>query len=406
MKFRFSHAFLPIAIVALASATAVLAQLATGFENASETRQAMERALKEQRAAVVRAKRLEAAAAKAGEAAEKTAQQAAALAARIQESEAGIAAAEARLRLVRHQYSQLSARLAKKRQPVVRLTAALQRFSRRPLALSVMRPGSVKEIVYLSAMLSSTVPEVRRRTAALRSELERGRALRQEAERVLVALKGQEAQLKQRSEQLAALETRQRLESRRASGNADREAERALALAEEAQDLNALVARIDEAGELRQQLARLPGPLIRPPRPADSEVIADTQTPARSRMRSPAGYQLPVSGSTVSGFGERSPAGLSSLGLTLAPRGGALVVAPAGGRVAFAGPYRGYGRIVIIEHEGGWTSLVTGMARVDVAVGQQLVGGAPLGIAAQRRPAITLELRHDGQPVNPLEFLG
>jgi murein hydrolase activator len=71
--------------------------------------------------------------------------------------------------------------------------------------------------------------------------------------------------------------------------------------------------------------------------------------------------------------------------------------------VGFAGPYRGYGRIVIIEHAGGWTSLVTGLARSDVAVGDELVGGAPIGVAGPGRPAVTLELRSGGEPVNPLE---
>ena len=61
---------------------------------------------------------------------------------------------------------------------------------------------------------------------------------------------------------------------------------------------------------------------------------------------------------------------------------------------------------MIIEHSDGWTSLVTGLARSDVAVGAQLVAGAPLGIAAQARPEITLELRRDGEPVNPLRFVG
>ena len=91
--------------------------------------------------------------------------------------------------------------------------------------------------------------------------------------------------------------------------------------------------------------------------------------------------------------------------ITLAPRASAQIIAPAGGRVAFAGPYRGYGRIVIIEHGGGWTSLVTGLGRVDVQVGQQLVSGSPLGIAAARNPAVTLELRRAGEPVNPLEVM-
>ena len=60
---------------------------------------------------------------------------------------------------------------------------------------------------------------------------------------------------------------------------------------------------------------------------------------------------------------------------------------------------------MIIEHDGGWTSLVTGLARVDVHVGDRLIGGAPLGIAAPVRPAISLELRRDNDPVNPLQYL-
>jgi septal ring factor EnvC (AmiA/AmiB activator) len=102
------------------------------------------------------------------------------------------------------------------------------------------------------------------------------------------------------------------------------------------------------------------------------------------------------------GFGERADSGLRSIGLTLIPRRGAQIVAPAAGRVAFAGPYRGYGRIVIIEHEGGWTSLVTGMGRVDVAVGDELAANGPLGRAPRDSPEIGLELRRDGTPVNPL----
>ena len=80
-------------------------------------------------------------------------------------------------------------------------------------------------------------------------------------------------------------------------------------------------------------------------------------------------------------------------------------VAPAPGRVVFAWPYRGYGSIVIIEHSGGWTSLITGLAQLDARVGDQLVLGSPLGITGAGRPVITLELRRNGEPVNPLEYI-
>lgn len=92
--------------------------------------------------------------------------------------------------------------------------------------------------------------------------------------------------------------------------------------------------------------------------------------------------------------------------MTIVPRGGAQVIAPAAGRVAFAGPYRGFGRIVILEHGGGWTSLVTGLARSDVDVGEELVAGAPLGVAGVEDPEVTLELRRGQRAVNPLDYVG
>ncbi len=107
----------------------------------------------------------------------------------------------------------------------------------------------------------------------------------------------------------------------------------------------------------------------------------------------------------MTGFGEATQAGRSSRGIVLAARGGAQVVAPADGRVAFAGPYRGFGRIVIIEHNGGWTSLVTGLARLDVEVGEKLVAGSSLGVVEPADGMVRLELRQGGQPVNPLRYM-
>ena len=376
-------------------------------ESPATTRAALHAALAESRAAEARSAELERAAANARDAAERTAREAAALAARIQQAEAAIAVAEARLALATRERAILREELGREQQPVVHLTAALQQFSRRPLALSVLRPGSVKDAVYLRAMLDSAVPQVQARTARLRARLARSRELREEALAAARELRAEQTRLSQRRTELAALETKQRLASRAASGTADREAERALALAEEARDLDALLGELARAGGLRARLAALPGPVPRPARPEDAR-LASLETlalPEPSTNLPPVPYLLPVTGRTVLGFGAPRGSG-ESRGLTLAPRPGAQVVAPAAGRVAFAGPYRGYGRIVIIEHAGGWTSLVTGLARTDVAVSEQLVAGAPLGIAAQARPEITLELRRDGEPVNPLRFVG
>lgn len=387
-------------------ATTALGQRAASYGGPDETRAALRLAEAQSRAAASRAEMLERQARAATEAAERTRRDAAALAARIQQAETGIAAAEARIALATRERAALDERLAERRGPLLRLTAALQKLARRPLVLSALRPGSLRETVYLRAMLETTIPEVRQRTAALRGAIERRSALEAEERRALAALRQTEEVLGERRRELAAVETRQRLASRRAVGEAAREADRALALAEEARDLDGLVDSLNAAGSLREELAALPGPVLRPSRPERSEVVVDASpSPTRSAV-AVRRFQLPVLGGAVVGFGEVGEGGSRSTGLTLAPSEGALVVAPSSGRVAFAGPYRGYDRIVIIEHEGGWTSLVTGLARADVTVGEELVAGAPIGIAGRGRPLVTFELRRGGEPVNPVEFVG
>lgn len=369
-----------------------------------EAETALARATREGRLAEGRAARLTAEAEAATEAAQKTASEAAALAARIQQAEAGIEVARARLTIARDQRARLTARLAAKQEPTARLAAALQTAARRPLALAALQPGSLEDVVHVRAVMASAVPQIRERTAALRAELDRGRALEADAARALAQLREGESALQERRSALAALEQRQRLASRQARGAALREAERALALAEEARDLDGLVGKLGEVAVLRQELAALPGPVLRP---ADlAAALPPEPGPAASASApSPGTFQLPVQGRTLLGFGAKRDSGLASTGLTLAPAEGAQVVAPARGRVAFAGAYRGFGRIVIVEHAGGWTSLVTGLARVDVAVGDSVIGGSPLGRASGGTEPVTIELRRDGTPVNPLQFM-
>jgi septal ring factor EnvC (AmiA/AmiB activator) len=380
------------------------AQLGAGQDEIGRARAQLHDAVTASRAAKSRTAWFERNAATARDAAERTAREAAALASHVQQAEANIATADARLLLASREQAALREALGREQGPLVRLTGALQQVSRRPLALSVLRPGSVGDLVHLRAVLDSTMPQIEARTAGLRARLARSRQLREEAVAAVAARRAEQTRLADRRKQLAALAARQRLAARQASGSADREAERALALAEQARDLNALLAELGRAGGLRERLAALPGPILRPPRPEEAGLaVPAPRAPDPAATAPPAPYLLPVTGRTVAGFGAQGRQ--SSSGLTLAPRPGAQVVAPAAGRVAFAGPYRGYGRIVIVEHRGGWTSLVTGLARSDVAVGEELVAGAPLGVAAASGPQVTVELRRDGVPVNPLRFV-
>ncbi|WP_246027366.1 murein hydrolase activator EnvC family protein [Novosphingobium umbonatum] len=348
-----------------------------------------------------RAEQLEASASNATAAVNKTATEAAAIAARIQQAEGDVAASEAKIRLIEQQRAVLRAQLAQKQRPLVELTAALQRLSRRPPVVSLLRPGTLRDTVHMRALLETMLPQVQRRTAALRVEIARARQLQAQAQAADVALRAEVATLASRRKALGVLEAGQRLAARQANGSAQREAELALALAEKARDLGALVGDLEVAAALRDRLARLSGPVLRPERPGETPLPIETESAAAQVLPD---FMLPVAGRLVSGFGDSAAAG-GGRGIILQVRGQAQVVAPAAGRVAFADSYAGYGRIVIIDHPAGWTSLVTGLGSLSVRVGDALVAGSPLGMAPAGRPQIMLELRHDGAPVNPLDPL-
>lgn len=372
----------------------------------AETRRRLDEARRQGEAARLRAEALEREAAAAGAAAQTSAAEAAAAAARIQQAESEVEARRATIALIDRQRADLRDRIAQRQQPLVRLTAALQRLSQRPLLFSLFRPGSVRDTMHLSAVMATMLPEVERRTGGLRAELAQARRLHDAAEAGIAALRAEQADLTRRREALAVLETRQRIASRQSAGVADREAERALALAEQARDLGALADDLGRAGRLRDHLALLPGPIMRPARPGDqgapeAAVLPATSTPGRA----PA-FLLPAQGQLVAGFGEESSGSVRSRGVTIAAAGGAQIVAPAAGRVAFAGQYRGFGQIAIVDHGGGWTSLVTGLGQLGVRVGDQLVAGSPLGTAGPGQPLVTFEVRREGNPVNPLDVLG
>ena len=378
------------------------------YASRGEAGAALNQATRDLADAQARTAKLDHDAAAATQAADKTARETAAIAARIQQAEAEIALAHARIAVIEHDRADLRASIAQREQPLVRLTAALQMMARRPLAFSLVRADSLRETVWLRATLETMLPEVAQRTAALRAQIAHGRQLQDQARQVAAGLQASQRDLGARQKDLAATESRQRIASRAATGDAGREADRALALAEQTRDLGSLVTQLERDDTLGRRLAALPGPLPRPDNIADAGA-----RPGHMLMVEPANGGpplahfsgiLPVAGRLLSGFGETSGAG-DAHGVTLAPAGGAQTVAPAAGRIAFAGPYNGYARIVIIAHDDGWSSLITGLGRIDVAVGETVVQGAPLGVAEPGHPRVMIELRKDGTPVNPMEYL-
>ncbi len=377
-------------------AAAVLCSAAAA-QSIEDQRAALANAKTQAAEALARAARLEARAATERGQAEKVRAEAAAVAARIQAAEADIDAGEARIRLIEQLRSQQLARLATQQEPAVRLVAALQSLARRPPGLALVQPGSVRDLVRVRAVLGGVVPVLQQRTAGLRAELENARRLRADADQAQAALKAGQARLADQRLQLARVAAVHRVTAERVAGTAMVEQDRAIALGEQARDIVDLMDRIGASAGVRARLETLPGPVLRPNQPtAPRAVPADLSSIAARNLA----WRLPVTGSVVTGLGEVSDSGVRARGLTIATRPGALVIAPAAGRVAFAAPYRGFGKIVIIDHGGGWTTLLTSLAALDVTIGQTVLQGSPVGRAGLGLPTITVELRRGERPID------
>jgi septal ring factor EnvC (AmiA/AmiB activator) len=355
--------------------------------------------------AMARSTRLEAQAAAANSEADRLKIRSAALAARIQSAEADISAGEARVALVSRRLAAQRARLAQQQQPLLELAASLQQLSRQPPLSVLAQPGSLTDMVHARAVIDAAMPVIERRTAGARQELTLLQATRRQQAVALRALSASKGQLAERRNTLTRLENEGRMRSRELMSSAQLEADRALGLGEKARDIVELMDALEADGAVRAELAQLAGPLPRPRNPANTISSAAPPAPAEAELTAGA-YRLPVVGRIVAGLGEVNDSGVRSRGVTIAARPGGQVVAPAPGRVSFAEDYRGYGKIVIIDHGGGWVSLLTGMIGLSVAVGDTLDAGAPIGRAGSDDSRITVELRRGGRPVDIVAMIG
>ncbi|MEY4502168.1 MAG: hypothetical protein RIS52_2058 [Pseudomonadota bacterium] len=394
---RWAHLiFVAVAFVGVGTAT-------VSAQSVDEERRALESAKAQSTAAEARAAKLEDQAYAASNEADRARSEMAAIAARIQASEADITAGEQRIKMIEDLRDKQRAVLAAKQKPIARLLAALQMMARRPLMLSFVQPGSTSDLVHTRAVLSTVIPEIRRKTEGLRAEIAKAQLLKGQILKANTLLEKSKVRLAEQRKLLATEAARFRTQSQRFAAGAIEEQDRAMALGEKARDIVDLIDQLGANAVVRDALASLPGPVLRPARPDREDSLPEDAIPGRAQFTH---YRIPVAGTLVSGLGEVSGGGVRERGLTIQTRAGALVVAPAAGRVAYAATYRGYGHIIIIDHGGGWTTLITNLSVVDVRVGDQLSDGSPLGRAGTDHPTIKVELRQGNTPVDITPLLG
>ena len=356
---------------------------------------AQQSALKEAReaasAARARAEALQADADAATASADRYAAEAAVLRAQIDAAEADVRAAKARIALIAQQQTRRRSELAVKRAPMMRLIAALQSMARRPQILALTQPRHVRDMVHLRMVMGGVQPVIARRTQALRNEIDRARAFAAQEKLALTALTDSQSALTDRRKELAVLEAADRAEASRIDNDANLERERALGLGEKARDIVESLGTREDNAAVVDVLAALPGP--NPRRDAPQSVAPRSV------------YRLPVAGTVVMGLGDESDVGYRARGLTLSAGAGDDVVAPAAGTVIYAGAYRSFGDIVIIDHGLGWTSLLTGLDGLTVEKGEAVPLGAEIGSASEAGQ-VGVELRRNGRPVDILALIG
>ena len=350
----------------------------------------------------LRRARAEAAAADAqakrhGEAADAARDEASRLRARQAAAAEAIAGAEARISAAEVEAAIVSARLAAKRAelrqrqaPASSLLAGLALMGQRPPLLAIADSGGIDELVRVRLLLDSTLPEIRRRTASLSTELQQGRKLQADVLAARDRLRVSRDELTRRKQEFAALETRVLALAQQSGNAALSSGDVALARSEEVERLERQAGRSASGARIAADVAALG---LAPPRP----FAAEGPRPPMSLA-----YRLPSSARVVEGLGSVDQSGVRSRGLVLGTARGSVVVVPASGTIRFSGPFRQHDAIVVIDHGGGWMSLILDVAS-PLERGARVEAGTPLGRALG---PIGVELSHNGEPVSPAIIAG
>jgi septal ring factor EnvC (AmiA/AmiB activator) len=376
-----------LAVLVAAIAPAALAASAPLATERATIDAQLRQARSEAAAASAEEQRLEQAAAKArDEATRLHARQLAAMQG-ISAAEAAITASDAQLRLANAQLAAQRLQLARQQVPVSAMLGALVMASRRPPLLLLADSGSTDELVKLRVLLRSTAPVIRERTAALKAQLNRQSELERSATAARDDLHAKRQQLVQRRAAFAELEQQALALAKARGSEAIGVGDVALARQEQVATAEATASSTAQSMKIARELAEL-GPV-----PLKGSISAE---------RVPFRYVLPADAPVIDGLGSVSTNGVRSRGVLLATRRGAPITAPASGTILFAGPFRDYDGVIIIDHRGGWKSVL-------VNAGTALARGATVGVGDHLGTAlgpVEIQLQHDGKAVSPALIAG
>jgi septal ring factor EnvC (AmiA/AmiB activator) len=330
-------------------------------------------------------------------------------AARVRDTEARAGSAEARLKTLDDNERAIRQTLEGRRAMIAELLAALQRIGRRPPPALMVRPEDALESVRTAIMLGAVVPEMRIEAETLAADLAELVRVRRDIDQERVALARDLASLADERQRMTALVEERQKRQTEAEKALDAERQRATTLARQADNLKDLIAKLeqDASGRAAPPDSKEGGRNFAPLRDAPRLAPAVAFASAKGLL------PQPVNGVRLKDFGAADGFGGYEKGLSIATRTAAQVTAPCDGWVVYAGPFRSYGQLLILNGGGGYHVLLAGMERISVDLGQFVLTGEPVAVmgggaqtaaavaTGSSQPILYVEFRKDGTPVDP-----
>lgn len=325
---------------------------------------------------------------------------------------------EGRITLLDRSAADLKKSLAERRGVLGDVLAALLRMGRTPPPALIMRPDDALDAVRSAILLGALLPELRVEAETLASDLTELARVRDALAKARETLSGLKISLGEDHKRIAALIGERQRRERETHPVQPSDKTQADTVAQGAGDVHDLVTRVETevapsaraADEAKSSVAAVDRP--KPDLTAFND--PGRLRPAVAFADAKGLLPLPVAGVRLREFGAADPVGGTQKGITIATRSGALVSAPADGWVVYAGPFRSYGQLLIINAGGGYHILMAGMERITVDLGQFVLAGEPVAVmgrpskspsfgtdSASGQPQLYVEFRKDGLSVDP-----
>ncbi len=340
--------------------------------------------------------------------------------ARLREAEGATSSVAARIEALEQRRRDAAQRLEARIADFTPLLPVLERLALFPSETMLAAPLPPEQSVRGALVLGGIVRTLEREARVLKAEQAEVAALQAQLDTELPRMAAAQAAQAKAAEVLDEQIRATRAEGRAAEDEATKAARRAAAEAERAGELRSAIAKIESERRAAEAQARREAQEASRKRQV---AVAEAARERQAELAAPAGPGLsedgpatrpggaPVSGTLVRGFGEATDSGPST-GLAYHAAPGARVVSPCAGRMVFAGPFRSFGQLVIVDCGGGYHFVLAGFDRIDLGVGQRVASGQPVGVmpgwdprTGGGRPSLYVELRRSGQAVNPAPFL-